>query len=236
MQKGHVLSEHSESKGFVPIIILIGILVLASAAGAYYFFKVKAPVQRACTQEAKICPDGTSVGRSGPNCEFTSCPSPKPTPMVDETANWKTYINKKLGFSIEYPEKELPYVIDGPYGPFFSINQEPNPHGASYLGVQVFLPGLMVDWRGPNDDVGTYIDKLISAFSVGAQSSIRRERITVAGEKAERLFGFRHTDILVTVDVYIFHKGKLYEVSLVPDDPSKYKMFDQILSTFKFID
>ncbi len=26
-----------------------------------------------CTQEVKICPDGTYVGRNGPNCEFTKC-------------------------------------------------------------------------------------------------------------------------------------------------------------------
>jgi hypothetical protein len=30
--------------------------------------------QRACTLEAKICPDGSSVGRTGPNCEFAQCP------------------------------------------------------------------------------------------------------------------------------------------------------------------
>lgn len=29
----------------------------------------------ACTEEAKICPDGSSVGRSGPNCEFAKCPT-----------------------------------------------------------------------------------------------------------------------------------------------------------------
>lgn len=28
----------------------------------------------ACTQEAKVCPDGSSVGRTGPNCEFAPCP------------------------------------------------------------------------------------------------------------------------------------------------------------------
>lgn len=27
----------------------------------------------ACTMEAKICPDGSAVGRSGPNCEFAVC-------------------------------------------------------------------------------------------------------------------------------------------------------------------
>jgi hypothetical protein len=29
----------------------------------------------ACTQEAKICPDGSAVGRSGPECAFAPCPS-----------------------------------------------------------------------------------------------------------------------------------------------------------------
>jgi len=28
----------------------------------------------ACTQEAKLCTDGSYVSRSGPNCEFTACP------------------------------------------------------------------------------------------------------------------------------------------------------------------
>lgn len=28
----------------------------------------------ACTEEAKQCPDGSYVGRTGPNCEFTACP------------------------------------------------------------------------------------------------------------------------------------------------------------------
>jgi len=32
------------------------------------------PAQKACTLEAKVCPDGSSVGRTGPNCEFAPCP------------------------------------------------------------------------------------------------------------------------------------------------------------------
>lgn len=28
----------------------------------------------ACTADAKICPDGSAVGRMGPNCEFAECP------------------------------------------------------------------------------------------------------------------------------------------------------------------
>jgi len=32
-----------------------------------------------CTLEAKICPDGSSVGRVGSNCEFAPCPTLKQT-------------------------------------------------------------------------------------------------------------------------------------------------------------
>ncbi len=31
----------------------------------------------ACTMEAKICPDGSSVGRVPPSCEFAPCPTPE---------------------------------------------------------------------------------------------------------------------------------------------------------------
>jgi len=37
-----------------------------------------APKQVGCTMEAKLCPDGSSVGRIGPNCEFAACPSGQP--------------------------------------------------------------------------------------------------------------------------------------------------------------
>jgi|GEM_PF-84749 len=33
------------------------------------------PEQVSCTMEAKICQDGSSVGRTGPDCEFSACPS-----------------------------------------------------------------------------------------------------------------------------------------------------------------
>lgn len=58
------------------------------------------PIPRACTEEAKICPDGSAVGRVGPNCEFAPCPSSNKT---DETANWKTYTNSTYGYSFKYP-------------------------------------------------------------------------------------------------------------------------------------
>jgi hypothetical protein len=36
----------------------------------------------ACVMDAKICPDGTSVGRVPPNCEFAACPGGNDTTMA----------------------------------------------------------------------------------------------------------------------------------------------------------
>lgn len=36
----------------------------------------------ACTMEAKLCPDGSSVGRTGPDCEFALCPGEAPAPAM----------------------------------------------------------------------------------------------------------------------------------------------------------
>jgi hypothetical protein len=38
------------------------------------------PGERACQEDAKVCPDGSSVGRTGPDCEFAACPGPAPEP------------------------------------------------------------------------------------------------------------------------------------------------------------
>lgn len=56
--------------------LLYILIVVGFVAGILSFIYrgelAKDPV--ACTQEAMICPDGSSVGREGPKCEFTPCP------------------------------------------------------------------------------------------------------------------------------------------------------------------
>ena len=60
------------------LIIIITIIILAVILGGGYYIYSKLEQQKpvACTTEAKICPDGSSVGRTGPNCEFASCSNP----------------------------------------------------------------------------------------------------------------------------------------------------------------
>lgn len=59
------------NKKYILIIVTAIILI---AGGVYYFAKQKSPEPVACTMEAKLCPDGSYVGRVSPNCEFAPCP------------------------------------------------------------------------------------------------------------------------------------------------------------------
>lgn len=64
----------------------------------------------ACTMDAKMCPDGSYVGRTGPHCEFAVCPG-----TVNDS--WETSTDVVAGISFQYPkELGLTYVhpIDWP--------------------------------------------------------------------------------------------------------------------------
>lgn len=62
--------------------LLLGVVLLAllGIAGFFYRNALEHPVTigggTVCSQEAKLCPDGTSVGRSGPTCAFAPCKLP----------------------------------------------------------------------------------------------------------------------------------------------------------------
>lgn len=53
------------------------IIILVALLGGVYLYQrgktVESPI--ACSADAKICPDGSSVGRVGPSCEFAECPT-----------------------------------------------------------------------------------------------------------------------------------------------------------------
>lgn len=74
------------------VIIAIAVLIIFLAVGFFIGYKISSkdtgspdspegltgsqPANggKACTQEIKTCPDGSSVARTGANCEFAPCP------------------------------------------------------------------------------------------------------------------------------------------------------------------
>jgi hypothetical protein len=62
------------SKSNLTLLIVAGVLVLIGGGMLAWTKLATAPIAVPCTLEAKICPDGSAVGRSGPKCEFAECP------------------------------------------------------------------------------------------------------------------------------------------------------------------
>jgi len=64
-------------KVFATLAIALIVVVILIAGSVWYQMKnISSSTQSvACTQEAKECPDGSYVGRTGPHCEFAACPS-----------------------------------------------------------------------------------------------------------------------------------------------------------------
>ncbi|EKE21689.1 MAG: hypothetical protein ACD_7C00154G0008 [uncultured bacterium] len=57
------------------VSVVIAIIVFIWGASIYNSdFGDISKQNKFCTEEAKICPDGSAVGRAGPNCEFSPCP------------------------------------------------------------------------------------------------------------------------------------------------------------------
>ena len=58
----------------ITFLLISACILTIGAVWVYTVAKRPLPSERGCTLEAKICPDGSAVGRSGPNCAFAACP------------------------------------------------------------------------------------------------------------------------------------------------------------------
>lgn len=233
-------------KGFAPVIIILAVLLIGGiAGGAYYLGKL--PVRfsnnspRACTQEAKICPDGSAVGRSGPNCEFAQCPQVTPTKPADETASWKTYTNEKFSYSIKYPQL-LSIRMRNNYLPedlqavdFFTEGNIPIDDAYAPGQALMSLSKSTMDYTKAKED-------LKSDYKL---SSIQETTLVLDKISLNKICGVIGVDKKATgwdskgkyiCGVFIPKQDKSIVAFYIQNKDLSIKMFDQIISTFKFLD
>lgn len=55
-------------------IVSFFVFILVIAAAWFFWVAPDGEEPVFCTQEAKLCSDGSYVGRTGPKCEFSACP------------------------------------------------------------------------------------------------------------------------------------------------------------------
>ena len=63
------------------LLLIVFTVVLLSGVAFFVRQTGDQSDQVSCTEEAKLCPDGSAVGRTGPNCEFAECPSDSGEPL-----------------------------------------------------------------------------------------------------------------------------------------------------------
>lgn len=204
-------------------LALFALLFSLATAGIYLVWTKIIPrvTQKACTMEAKICPDGSSVGRVAPSCDFAPCSTPVAT--AEPTANWKVYTNSLAGFEVKYPEdwSAINIAAGGGEGPALpnsmmieiskTIKTETYPQGA--MSVQIFQAKP------------SYPSSFVK--STGIINGLTYEKYSTTTEQQ------------LLSDTYLFSLGgrNFVEVLVRYKNGDSYKeVFDQILFTFKFLE
>lgn len=89
-------------KGLAPILIVL-LLAIGALGGGYFAYHnsrskpaVPSPEPIFCTQDARLCPDGSYVSRIPPKCEFAPCSIPSESTSSAETA-------KKMQSLVPFP-------------------------------------------------------------------------------------------------------------------------------------
>lgn len=80
------------NKKLAVIFSFIIVILIAGVWTANYFLNKNSNKQIACTLDAMICPDGSSVGRTGPQCEFSPCKE-----IFLKNSDWDTYSSERIG-------------------------------------------------------------------------------------------------------------------------------------------
>ena len=216
-------------------MVMLAAIAITGAVSALFLAK-NVDKQKACTEEAKICPDGSAVGRTGPKCEFTPCPTAKVSLTPDPTADWKTYTNKSMDFMIKYPEgykliAESPEEVTfgfaiGGFGEKFSYLTIRKDNHINFQGVQTCT--------NIKNDPNIFADKLpcFNNKSWNQLEAIQKTKLdNVTADSVYLTYGIDGDHHIIQTEAPPHIELDMYIAGGGLD-----KIFDQILSTFKFTD
>lgn len=188
-------------------VILIAAIIIAAAYLRIRQVMVGTPngntntVQTiACTLEAKLCPNGTTVGRVAPKCDFAPCPgaaNANANANTNAASNTNTlsnattlYTDSEFNFSLQYPStwtqtKSSTGSADDRIANYSFTN---GTDGVTLTVASAALESMILD-----------------SFSVSTESAV-----TINGEQATRAKGSSAKDGSAMDLLFFHHSGKLF--------------------------
>lgn len=134
----------------------------------------KPPNQVVCSMEAKLCPDGSAVGRVGPRCEFAACPGEE-----SSNSNSNAVIEGKVSVGPICPVERV--GVPCPVPPEAYTSREValySEDGSVMLGAMYFNPDGTYRFRVPP---GTYVLKVLGT-GIGSSKDLPKTVSVTAGE------------------------------------------------------
>ncbi len=205
--------------------------------------------------DAKLCPDGSSVGRTGPNCEFDSCPN------QNTQQNLQTITNVKGGYTLKIPStwKVTTKNEDDSLlrGQDYVVNLTLSSEKGEPDGQMQFVNAITIPFpytiKGPHYDMGKKFENGLEGLVVNNPNPVNAKSITSKYLTVNTMKALTVTTVMVdknsdlsegfageylfgstTKVVYIdMGNGKILEISgtWTQDYPQFETVFDQIIQT-----
>jgi len=168
--------------------------------------------------------DYTQTSLESPETSSPSASAQVATPTPDPTADWKTYVNTSFNFTIKYPQS---WVGVQDWADSSSLAFHVN-NGSQLPSVGIDIN--KTDWL--NSSISSYREVIVAGVTA-------RKRIWESGVNSHpgEQLEFKKNSYHYIVDLhYDINQAKKYYPSDLDVNVSAVKVFDQILSTFKFTD
>ncbi len=198
----------NKNKGFTPILILVVVLIIVAIAGAFYLGKKNGTVN--------YLPTPTPISYS----------SPSASPTQNLTINWKTYSGDIYNF--KYPEN---YNLDtnSYVTPYLNGNITWRYNSTSFLSCQGDCPFVESQ---ENTTLGGKPAVKISGYIGSVGGNIPQKYITYEVKLQNKYFVF---SIQALTPFLTPNQSLTYDQNTIqPIKSEDLKIFNQILSTFKF--
>ncbi len=151
-----------------------------------------------------------------------------------QTQDWLSYQNKKYGFAVKYPRG---WYEVSPFPELVSIGSDKPPYEDNYYGGMIGPSGTIIDF---------WIVTTNTSFQPGKEE-ISKENVTIDGVSGEKIVSQNYYELnqdnaKIEKVVEIFFERNNLKYYIRGNFPYKttqeehMKIFDQIISSFRFID